>query len=733
MTFFANILIPLPLTRPIFTYKIDGIEEDSGETWVGKLAVVPFGKGKTYTGLIMEVSPTPFTDKAIRYKRVSQILPYPPLPTSIQKLWKWAADYYMCSLGDILTAAIPASFRPDGKQDEALTKPARTIKGWVPSKKFMESEHWQSSLFVEMQRRPAVTKAMNRLLQDYKADEQLPMTLSDMAKWLDVGVATVNQLREKYIIEEVTVIAPEEQEPISLSTKSEDTISRRIRFGSQGILLLQVENSSVIERIPFDFIQQIVEEGRGVLLLFPTLEKLQKRLPLLKETFGALLYPYYSENRAKENEAAWLAALEGKAGLYVGLRAATWLPFDNLGAVIVLDEEDKGYRQFEPAPRFTATQLAIMLGHLSKAKVILISPTPSIESYMNALQKKFAFVQAAKSPKEIDIQTVCMPTAFEKQRVQGRMLSFELMGAIREALEEQGLALLIYQRKGFAKRATCKECGESPKCPRCGTIYRYFQESHHLVCGMCGHYEPMPKNCPECQKPTLILEGTGIERIRQALYQLYPGATICMEDELKQEKSKPQIILSTAYEAPFSLLQKATTIGILQLDLLTTFPDFRANERAFQYLVQCRDEAPMLKRMVIQYLVEQQNALDAFMENDYRVMLDKELEDRHALLFPPFSRSIDIYFESAVQNEAFNLASLALNQLNQSLADCSPMGPAPLPIHKKDRAIGYKVTLLSPLSRSSKELRDTIYQIINPIISQYRGPQMYVYYDVDPL
>lgn len=733
MTLFANILIPLPLTHPIFTYKIDGLEEGDGKSWVGRLVVVPFGKGKTYTGLILEVSQAPFSSEPMRYKKVIQMLPYPPISASIIKLWKWAADYYMCSLGDVFTAAIPASFRPDGHQDKAISKPAKTIKGWVPSDKFLDSEIWQASLLVDMKRKPAVTKALNRILQDYRKDEQQPMTLSEMAKWLEVGIGVVSQLKEKYIIEEVTIMASETPQSSGLNTFFKESLTPKIRFGSQGILLLQVENSSVERRIPIEFIHQIVSNGQGALLLFPTLEKLQIALPLLTEVYGESLFPYHSDNSNRERESSWLAALEGKPGVYVGLRAATWLPFKHLEGVIVIDEEDKGYRQFEPAPRFTATQLAIMLGHFNKAKTILISTSPSIESYMNAIQKKYAFVSANEPQRTINIQTVSMPQSFEKQRVQGRMLSFELLGAIREALEEQGLALLIYQRKGFAKRATCTSCGESPKCPKCGTIYRYFQESRHLVCGMCGHYEPLPSHCPKCKKPSLVLEGTGIERIRQALHRIYPGATICLEDEPQIENKKPQIILSTAYEAPIKLLRNATTIGILQLDLLTTFPDFRANERAYQYLIQCRNEAPLLKRMVIQYFVEHQNALDAFLENDYRIMVDKELEDRHALLFPPFSRSIDIFFESIVQGEALNLASRVLNLLRQSLSDCSPMGPAPLPIHKKDRAIGYKVTLLCPLSRPSKELRDTIYQIINPIISQYRGPQMYVYYDVDPL
>lgn len=734
MTAYANILIPLPLSHPIFTYKIKGELEELWDNLVGKMVVVPFGKGKTYTGLILSISSQVKSDKPIRYKYVERVLPYPPIPKEIIELWKWAAHYYMCSLGDIFVAAVPSAIRPDGKQNQALRKPARTITGWVPSEHFLNSEAWQASLFVEMKRKPAVTKAMNQLAQEFDPLNQNPMSLADLAKWLDVSAGVVRQLKEHHIIEEKTIRLADPTPTLSVRGTTEDSLSKRIRYGSQQILLLHVENSSAEERIPFGYIKSVLEEDKKqVLLLFPTLDLLELLLPQLKGLFGSAIKCYYSETTDKEREESWLGALEGNAGVYVGLRAAAWLPFSNLGVSIVMDEEDKGYRQYEPAPRFTATNLAIMLSHFSKARSLLISATPSIESYMNAIQKKYVYASVSHENRPIDIQTISMPKAFERQRVQGRMLSFELMGAIREAIEEQGVALLLYQRKGFAKRATCSACGESPRCPKCHTIYRYFQESKKLVCGVCGHYEPLPSLCPECHKPNLVLEGTGIERVRSALERLYKGVNICMDHEIKNATESPQIILSTSYDPPHTLLRQATTIGILQLDLLTTFPDFRANEQAFHFLVKCRDEATKLKRMVIQYFIEKQNALTAFLENDYRLLLDHELEERHTVLFPPFSRHIDLYFESSAQQEAYNAALQTQNILTQKLKDCSIMGPAPLPIHKKDQEIGYKLSLLTPLNHSTKELREVLHDTIGHIITNYRGPQLHIYGDVDPL
>lgn len=733
MIAYVNILLPLPLSQPIFTYKMECEDGFPWSTLVGKLAEVPLGKGKTYTGLILSISESPFSEKPIRYKRVTLLLPYPHIPAHIIKLWQWASEYYMCSLGEIFSAAVPSAIRPDGKQDKELSKPARTIKGWVPSKKFINSESWQASLFVEMKGKPAVTKAMTILAQDYKPESQIPMTLNELSAWLGVSQGVIKQLREHRIIEEVIVRIADVEIQHKIEVDVDDPISNKIRFGSHNILLLQIENSSTLDRIPFEFIKKKLEDQQQILLLLPTLEQLREVETSLRSFFFEAVLPYHSESSTKEKEETWLAALEGKSGIFLGLRAAAWLPFSRLGQIIIIDEEDRGYRQYEPAPRFTATNLALMLNYYCKSKCVLVSSTPSIEIYMQALQKKYAYLSIPKARKTIDIQTVNMPRSFEKQRVQGRMLSFELIGAIRETIEEQGIILLMYQRRGFAKRATCKACEESPKCPKCHTIYRYFQESNKLVCGMCGHHETLPKVCPNCHKPALELEGTGIERIKSSLQKLYPGTTVEMDEKVSPSKGLPQIILSSSYEPPHSLLQKASCIGILQLDLLTTFSDFRANENAYHFLTKCRDEAPLLKRMVVQYFVENQNALIAFTENDYQVMLDHELEERHTVLFPPFSRHIDIYFESSAQIAAYRLAEHAQKVLSQQLNDCSIMGPAPMPIHKRDKEIGYKLTLLSPLTRSTVQLRSELTRIINTIRTNYRGPQLDIYFDVDPI
>ncbi|MDO5017078.1 MAG: primosomal protein N' [Porphyromonas sp.] len=729
---YLDVLMPLPLSQPVFSYRlrVDGMEVPQIK---GKLAVVPFGNKKSYTGLVLEQSRTP-KQSGLKLKEVERVLPYPPVPEPILTLWQWAAHYYMCSLGDLLVAAVQTGFRPEGEQHKVSPKAALVLQGWLPSAKFMGEEHFQGQILNRPKKGTAVDRALQQILSEYRPGDKAPMTLQALADWLGVSNYVINKLRRLGVIERTEVLASElSQEALVPRQRVGDQPSALVQVGSSRILLMHLPGSDLLGRIPYDRLIDVVTQGGQALLLFPDIASLKVTLPRLQQLFEGNLYRYYSDIAEKERRTSWLAALSGESGLYIGLRAAVWLPLSRLSSIVVMDEEESGYRQREPAPRFTASNVALMLGHFCKVETLLISSTPSVESYTLALQRKYSFVSSPTAPKDIRLQMVSMSEAFEKDRVQGRVLSVELMGAVREAIEEGGMALLLYQRKGYARRATCPKCEASPKCPHCHTVLRYVESSRNLVCGMCGYYQPMPTHCPECGASGMRLEGTGVERLRRALESLYPGIAIKMAEEVDKRTAQPQLILSTAYEPPMDLLQSATTVGIVQLDLLTTLPDFRANERAYRYLTKCRDEAPHLKRMVVQYFAKAPNALSAFSKNDYRTMLDHELEERNAIQFSPFSRAIDVYFESAAQSEAYALAGKAVSLYGQHFPQGNILGPAPMPVRKKQTAIGYKVTLLLPLHLSPTKVRELLHSLTDTLLKEYRGPVMNCYFDVDPL
>lgn len=729
---YLDILVPLPLSQPVFSYVYQA-EEGEVTDLVGRLVTVPFGAKKRYTGLVLAQYLVPPMEIK-RMRAVERLLPYPPVPKEIVELWRWVAHYYMCSLGDMLTAAVPSGFRPEGEQGHSMERATLTLKGWLPSRRLMSDAHFRGYLEGKFKSGSAPAKALQQILTEYKEGEKVPMSLQALAEWLGTSAYTLNKLRKEGVVEEREMLTSELTEEALLPKRMVgDALSRAVRVGSSRITLLYLPNSDMVSRIPYDYILQQVAKGGQVLLLLPHQEPLKKVMPKLQELMEVSLYRYFASAPEPERRATWLAALSGRAGLYVGLRAAVWLPFASLYSVVVIDEEDTGYRQYEPAPRFTATNVALMLAHYTKAETLLVSASPSVESYTLALQQKYSFVELPQPAKEVRLQSVWMPQAFEEDGVQGRLLSYPMVGAIREAIDEGGLALLIYQRKGFARRATCPKCEASPKCPICHTTLRYVEQSRMLVCGMCGHFQPLPTHCPECGAGGMQLVGTGIERLRRAMEELFPGVAIKMSNEVDRRKALPPVILSSSYLPPMEFLPTATTIGWVQLDLLNTLSDYRANELTYRYLVKCRDEAPLLKRMVVQHFASSPNALTAFEARDYQLLLDHELEERSLVQFPPFSRHIDIYFESAAQAEAYQLSKRAVTALQQQLKSVTILGPAPMPVHKKETAIGYKVTLLAPLRLPSRQLRAELNSLIDVLLKAYRGPKMNVYFDVDPL
>lgn len=774
---YLDILVPLPLSHSTYTYFLE--QEEVKEPLVGRLALIPFGKGKTLTGVILNVlGEKPPTDD-IRYKRVIQLLPYPALPASSLRLWKWASGYYMCTMGELFVAAVPGNFRPDGEQKFSFTQgfvplppheafaekhqrftlkelkkafptdyssilnqwlsnesielastatvyAPQLIRGWIPAKSFFTDEEMQEKVHEELIGSPACLKALKRI----DPDHHLPMPLSSWSKALGVSISVVNKLRDCGVLERGVSRKEECGVLPNFQKHQSDYISSQIDFQGKEILLLQIERSHIRQRVPWELITTEVRKEKQVLLLFPTLEALQLVMHTLDTEIP--LWHFHTAVTSRERHRSWLAAIEGKAGLFIGLRSAVWLPFSQLSLVVVVDEEDRGYRQYEPAPRFTASHVALVMANFAGAKAILSSATPSVESQMQVARGKYAHKKIEISPhKRPEIQLISMNQAYEKNKVRARMLSFEMIRAIEEALYEDGRALLFYQRKGYARRVTCSSCGESPRCPRCHSTYRFFSEHRQLVCPLCGHFESLPELCPSCHEPSLELTGTGVERLLQAVKKTFRGIEVAHLEENGNDTAR--ILISSAFEPPLQVLQKATTIGVVQLDLLSTQLDFRANERTFRFLSQCENESPSLQRVVVQYFSEGQNSLKAFTQGDQQVMLKHELEERHLVNLPPFSRLIDIYFECAERKIAQEAATYIQAQLYSLLPTCTFMGPAPLPVRKQRQDdVGYKLTAIIPLDLSPHHVREQMQTTVTHLLNEYRGPQLHIYFDVDP-
>ena len=781
---YYGVLLGLPLESPIFTYRLEE-DDTSPEELLGRVVLVPLGAGKTVSGVVWSyqgtVSPLP-TGKV---KSIRKVLSHPVIPGSVRKFWSWVASYYMCSLGDVLRAALPASFRPEGGQRYVLPdtvggEEAETLRkelgrsyfslkelrqlfpddyadlfsSWseegsaVPYEKGIgvagipaHERGWGVSAQVHqpemlgevrksLKRSTQVLEALDRLVSDPERFNLFFPTLAEVADYLRVSAYVIGRLREYGVIEE-----REREEVVSEGTPGKKPNLNGVTpdFRDHQILLLHMPHSRADERVPIRHLyEQVTETGGQVLLLLPTLDRLREVEGEIRQVFGESYFPYHTGVSQSDRQRTYLAAWRKRPGLYVGLRSAVWLPLGSLSEVVVIDSEHRGYRQWEPAPRFTASDAVLVLAALSGAKSLIVSSTPSVECMAQVLRGKYALQTAVSTPSEgrVSLQTVSMRTAFDDNQVQARLLSDVMVGAIRETIAKREKVLLLYQRPGYARSIECQDCGEQILCPRCHTACRLSADARTIECPLCGYKSPLPASCPHCDHPSLKAVGTGIERLQEAVSRYFAGvqvATVESDDRVPTA----DIMLCPDYDPSIRLLHQVSMVGVIQLDLLLTLPDHRATERAYRMLTSCRDELRDGGRLIVQYF-SMSPALSAFLEDDYQTFIEHEMEERHQLLFPPFCRITDLVLEGKSQPLISRFADRVAGELSRLLPAVQILGPTPLPVSKRAASFGFRVTLLIPLDVALSPLRTFMQSTVAGWVKTFGIPSLRYYYDVDP-
>ena len=719
--FYAEVLLPLPLDNPVYSYR------SSEEAAPGALCIVPFGNGARHVGLVLsssrEAPPSP-AGKEIRYKGIERFLPLPPVSPEALKVWKWAAEYHLCSPGDILRAALPRGIeRYSGREEFGRV--------WGVNPRLFGDGAFRENAAADLGRKKLAIAFLEEAASNPARHAARYPSLKALAKGLRLSSHTIEALREAGVVIELE--EPAEGLPSALPPE------RPRRPGAFSIKVVVRPFSKEEERLPRDFLREAMERGEGqVLLLFPNREALLRAEPGLKAAFGEKLFPYHSGiSRDKERERSYSGALKGRPGIYYGLRAAVWLPFAALSAVVVTDEEDRGYRQFEPAPRFTASNVALMLAKAFGAETLLTTASPSVETAMNALLlRKYSFEELPPSPAPNPGRLILadMDKAFERDDVSARMLSGILIREMMSALGIGGSVLLYFQRQGYARFVSCSRCHEALKCPVCGTAYRYFgRGKNNLVCPACGHFEPKPATCPYCGHPSPELVGTGSERLLEAVRRYFTGTPVRLsssEDSLLPEPGA--ITISTGYEPSAAALRAAALIGIVQWDLLELRPDFRATERSYRFMMKVLSEAPPDTRVVAQFFRPYGTGLKAILARNYRQLFDEELEARFQVGFSPFSRQIDAVILSGNASDAYRAALKLSEETAGNFPETRTLGPSPLPSGHSAAGNGYRLTLLVPPDRPLTPVRSFLKAWRAGLLRGHRGSSLFVYFDADP-
>ena len=758
---------------------------------------VPFGKTKIFTGLVYRIHHE--EPSAYKAKEIHQILDEEPVVT-IRQLdhWKWISDYYMCSFGDVLRAAIPTAFLLESEtlvlknetfqQEDILNDDEYLIyealqhqsvlkiqeiskilnkkgvlsvinqlidKGvivlkeeifqqykpklvkYVRLNKAFDSEGNLSGLLDDLKR----AKKQREVILSYfsfQAQTQKPVKLKKLQEISNVSSAVINALIEKDIFEIYTIQTDRilfDKETNALKELSEEQNKAlteiKMSFESYDVSLFHGITSSGKTEIYAHLIQKVLDSGKQVLYLLPEIALTTQIITRLQVFFGDKISVFHSKYSINERVEVWnnLLQKKKKTQIILGARSSVLLPFSNLGLIIVDEEHETSFKQFDPSPRYHARDTAVVLAKIHNAKVLMGSATPSVESFYNAQQKKYGYIKLDRRFGNVllpEIELVDIKEKHRKKRMNGHF-SDRLLILIKEALENKEQVILFQNRRGFSPIVECTTCGVAPQCPNCDVSLTFHKYRNELRCHYCGYHRSLPKTCPACENPTLDTKGFGTEQIEIELQNLFPESKVGRMDlDTTRGKYGYQKIITAFQEQEIDILvgtqmltkgldfKNVSLVGVLNADNMLNFPDFRAHERSFQLMVQVSGRAGRAKKrgkVAIQTFNPYHQILQQVTTNSYSEMYKDQIDERYAFHYPPLIRLVKI----TLKHKDFNKVNNASEWLGKSLKNTfneNVLGPSS-PAVSRIRNLHIKTLLIKlPKNRSIKQSKqsDSKYQ-----------------------
>ena len=454
-------------------------------------------------------------------------------------------------------------------------------------------------------------------------------------------------------------------------------------FKEKDVTLLHGITSSGKTEVYTKLIQEVLDEGKQVLFLLPEIALTTQIIVRLQYYFGEQISVFHSKYSINERVEVWNNVLNNKpkARIILGARSSVFLPFSNLGLIVVDEEHETSYKQFEPSPRYNARDAAIVLAKIHKAKILLGSATPSLETYYNAQQNKYGFVELNRRHGNVQLPKIELINVKEKQRKKEMKGHFSdrLLALIQEALELKEQVILFQNRRGYSPVVECKTCGVSPECPNCDVTLTFHKFKHELRCHYCSYQRAMPNSCGACGSNTLDTKGFGTEQIELELKEIFPEYKIGRMDlDTTRGKHGYQKIIG-AFEAKeidvlvgTQMLSKGldfenvSLVGILNADTMLNFPDFRAHERGYDMMVQVSGRAGRSKKqgnVAIQTYNPFHQILQQVSTTNYTDMYKEQLQERYQYKYPPYYRLIKI----TLKHRDYNKVDSGVNWLFKAL------------------------------------------------------------------
>ncbi len=757
---FADIILPFAV-KGRFTYSIPG--NLIGRIVMGSRVLVQFGNKKLYSGIVRRIHEDVPEVKTIR--PVLDVLDEIPIADEIQlKFWSWMSDYYMCTEGEVMKAALPSILCLEGQTAIPVTdryKPKE--EAFVELSAAFTDDELNKTLdkLAKAPKQYELLAAYLRITEYSEGKGIAPVKKSQLLKESRSGPACLEALLQKRILSVIYLETGRlkkfslEKEPLkelnSYQSKALEQI--KVQFSGKGIVLLHGVTSSGKTEVYIHLIEEQIKLGKQVLYLLPEIALTTQIINRLIKHFGSATGVYHS--RFSEAEKVEIRKRIGechagnKYSLIIGVRSALFLPFQNLGLIIVDEEQDGSYKQHDPAPRYHARDSAIILAGLHGAKTLLGSASPSIESYNNAINGKYGLVEIKERYGLINLPEIILANTREAYRKKLMTSHFtpQLIDAMDEALANNEQIILFQNRRGFSPYIECSECGWIPTCTQCAVNLTYHKGINRLVCHYCGYSAPVSSKCDNCGVQAMVTRGFGTEKIEDEIKIIFPDARVARLDQDTTrgkssfdrilsafEKRETDILIGTQMISKGLDFENLTVVGVLNADNLLNFPDFRAHERSFQMLEQVSGRAGRRQKqgkVVIQTSDPDNKIIRLVLNHDFKNMFRFQAEERKAFNYPPFCRMIKVNLKHRDRALLNQFSALLGNEL-RSVFGRRILGPE-FPLVSRIQLF-YIKTIIIKLEREKPvaQSKNLISEAIELVAKQKGVSGLRIAVDVDP-
>lgn len=804
----AEIILPLPLTQT-FSYNAENFKND---IVVGMRVIVPFGKRKFYTGIVYKLKgddieslkeiSSLIEDYPIIYPKQIQLWEWISnyYQCSLGEVFKAALpaglkiesetyitknefentenltekeNYILNTVGN-RTISLAELIKNDSHKNLFTTIRNLQKKGLITlSEELTPNYKAKTETFVKIN--PILENSIEETLDSLKKTPKQLQLFSTLIELLTIENTESISKRDLLAISKCTntifnelrkkdIIVCFEKKISRLKTTSSTRIPFKLNpnqqiafekiqneFKEKNTVLLHGITSCGKTEIYIHLIEETLKKRQQVLFLVPEIALTTQLSERLKQVFGNRIGIYHSRFSDAERIEVWDNLYFQKGyEIILGVRSSIFLPFKNLGLIIVDEEHDSSYKQYDPAPRYYAKNAAIVLGIHHNAKVLLGTATPSIESYCNALTGKFGLVELFSRHENIDlpkIEIIDLQQAYHRKQMKGHF-SFPLLERMKEKLQAGEQIILFQNRRGFSPYTECKQCAWVPRCPNCDVSLTYHKKFNKLNCHYCGYFEPMPDTCPSCKQPALQTKGFGTEQIETEVAELFPEIkTVRMDlDTTTSKKAYEQIIYEfESQQAQILIGTQIITKGldfgnvgmvaILNADNLLNYPDFRAHERAFQMLTQVSGRAGRKGKqgLVLLQTSSPQHSIIQYTKNaDFKSFFKNQMSERQLFHYPPFYRLIVIelkHKDSSILSKAAYKVAKILQQENIG----EILGPSNPPVSRIQSFFIKHILIKFENNLPNSSIKNSIQKCLSSLKNSEEFKQLRVNLDVDPM